>query len=94
MYLFRDQLSDNLLLKQHFIELDMSHLISYNTDLANRLIAQPAEMLPLFETAVREAAKRILSPNPSLAVDVPDCQVMLKSDANVVQIRDLNVGLI
>ena len=35
------------MLKQHFIEVDMGHLISYNTDLANQLIAQPAEMLPL-----------------------------------------------
>ncbi|KAI9484300.1 MCM2/3/5 family-domain-containing protein [Zychaea mexicana] len=89
-FVYRDQLSDNLMLKQHFIEVDMSHLISYNTDLANRLIAEPAAMLPLFEAAVKESAKRILSPNPTLAVDVPDCQVMLKSDANVIQIRELN----
>lgn len=35
------------MLKQHYIEVDTAHLISYNTDLATKLFAEPAEMLPL-----------------------------------------------
>lgn len=47
-----------------------------------------------FERGVKECAKRILFANPNAvdAAEVPDCQVMLKSDANVVQIRDLTVS--
>lgn len=44
---------------------------------------------------MKETAKRILFPNPDKTsnLDVPDCQVTLKSDANVVQIRELNVNI-
>ncbi|KAI9314724.1 MCM2/3/5 family-domain-containing protein [Dichotomocladium elegans] len=90
-FVYRDQLSEHLLLKQYYLEVDTTHLISFNTDLANRLIAEPAELLPLFENAVKECAKRILFPRPSevQSTSVPDCQVTLTSDANVIQIRDL-----
>lgn len=40
-------LSDNLMTKQYYIEVDMSHLISFDHELAKKLIAEPAEMLPL-----------------------------------------------
>ncbi|OBZ91148.1 DNA replication licensing factor mcm5 [Choanephora cucurbitarum] len=91
-YIYRDQLSQNLLTKQYFVEVDVNHLINYNADLANKLTNTPADYLPLFENAVKESAKRILFANPNSVsnMDVPDCQVTLKSDANVVQIRDLN----
>ncbi|KAI9485967.1 MAG: MCM2/3/5 family-domain-containing protein [Benjaminiella poitrasii] len=91
-YIYRDQLSQNLLTKQYFVEVDINHLINYNADLANKLTTSPATFLPLFENAVKESAKRILFANPNDVsnIDVPDCQVTLKSDANVIQIRDLN----
>ncbi|KAI8054949.1 MCM2/3/5 family-domain-containing protein [Gilbertella persicaria] len=91
-YIYRDQLSQNLLTKQYFVEVDINHLINYNADLANKLTNTPADYLPLFENAVKESAKRILFANPNTVsnMDVPDCQVTLQSDANVIQIRDLN----
>ncbi|KAI8890257.1 MCM-domain-containing protein [Backusella circina FSU 941] len=95
-YIYRDQLHENLLTKQYFIEVDMNHLINFNADLANKLTTSPADFLPLFEDAVKECAKRILFMNPTKVnlAEVPDCQVMLKSDANVIQIRDLNSDFI
>lgn len=71
----------------------MNHLIKYNPDLGSKLTSAPANYLPLFEIAVKESAKKILYANPSTVnnMEVPDCQVTLKSDANVIQIRDLNV---
>ncbi|EIE85988.1 hypothetical protein G6F46_002911 [Rhizopus delemar] len=89
-FIYRDQLQENVLTKQYFIEVDMLDLIGYNADLANRLKNSPADYLPLFENAVKESAKRILYANPNNNVHVPDCQVLLKSNENVVQIRDLN----
>ncbi|EIE76868.1 hypothetical protein RO3G_01572 [Rhizopus delemar RA 99-880] len=91
-FIYRDQLQENILTQQYFIEVDMLDLIGYNPDLANNLKNSPAEFLPLFENAVKESAKRILYANPNNInnIDVPDCQVMLKSNENVVHIRDLN----
>ncbi|KAG0750291.1 hypothetical protein G6F57_003256 [Rhizopus arrhizus] len=91
-FIYRDQLQENILTQQYFIEVDMLDLIGYNPDLANNLKNSPAEFLPLFENAVKESAKRILYANPNNVnnIDVPDCQVMLKSNENVVHIRDLN----
>ncbi|SAL97161.1 hypothetical protein [Absidia glauca] len=91
-YVYRDQLQEHLMLKQYYLQVDVSHLINYNADLANKLTNAPAEHLPLFETAVKESAKRILFATPGTIddADVPDCQVTLTSDANVIQIRDLN----
>ncbi|KAI8083069.1 MCM2/3/5 family-domain-containing protein [Halteromyces radiatus] len=91
-FIYRDQLQEHLMVKQYYIQVDMSHLINYNADLANKLSNSPAEHLPLFELAVKESAKRILFATPGTIddADVPDCQVTLTSDANVIQIRDLN----
>ncbi|KAI8335322.1 MCM2/3/5 family-domain-containing protein [Chlamydoabsidia padenii] len=91
-YVYRDQLQEHLMLKQYYIQVDMSHLINYNATLANNLTNSPAEHLPLFESAVKESAKRILFATPGTVdeSDIPDCQVTLTSDANVIQIRDLN----
>ncbi|CAO3617003.1 unnamed protein product [Cunninghamella echinulata] len=95
-YIYRDQLQEHLMLKQYYIEVDMSHLINSNANLANKLTNSPAEHLPLFEIAVKESAKRILFTTPGTIsnADVPDCQVTLTSDANVTQIRDLNSNYI
>ncbi|ORZ02330.1 MCM2/3/5 family-domain-containing protein [Syncephalastrum racemosum] len=91
-FVYREQLKDRLLQKQHYIEVDTAHLITFNRPLADDLFAKPSELLPLFEAAVKECAKRILFVNPHKVKtsDVPDCQVMLKSDANVTPIRDLD----
>ncbi|CAO3703449.1 unnamed protein product [Rhizopus stolonifer] len=91
-FIYRDQLQEHILTQQYYIEVDMVHIIGHNPDLANGLKNAPAEFLPLFENAAKEFAKRILYTNPSTVnnLDVPDCQVMLKSNENAIQIRDLN----
>ncbi|ORX49392.1 MCM-domain-containing protein [Hesseltinella vesiculosa] len=91
-FVYRDQLHEHVMLKQYYLEVDMRHLINFNQDLANKLTTSPADHLPLFEMAVKESAKRILFTTPGTVDDaeVPDCQVTLTSDANVIQIRDLN----
>ncbi|KAI8070893.1 MCM2/3/5 family-domain-containing protein [Gongronella butleri] len=95
-FVYRDQLQEHLMSKQYYLQVDMSHLISFSEDLANKLANSPAEHLPLFEMAVKDSAKRILFAMPGTVDDaeVPDCQVTLTSDANVIQIRDLNSNYI
>lgn len=45
-----------------------------------------------FEDACRAAADELTQPRPEGEEQVEDIQVMLKSDANPIQIRQLRVG--
>lgn len=88
---FRDQLRDNILVKQFYLNVNIAHLISFNEELADKLTSNPADMLPLFEMAVKDSAKQIVYPGSDSKKEFPDCQVTLYSDANYTLIRDLNV---
>ncbi|KAK9454462.1 MCM2/3/5 family-domain-containing protein [Dipodascopsis uninucleata] len=95
-FIYRDQLRENILVRQYKLSVDMSHLISYNEDLAHKLMNEPTELLPLFENSVREVAKRIVFPgalnDESITQEIPPCQVILTSNANPIAIRDLDAS--
>ncbi|KAL1920772.1 uncharacterized protein VTP21DRAFT_11407 [Calcarisporiella thermophila] len=98
-FLYRDQLRQNLMAKQYFLEVDLKHLSAFNEDLAQMLNDRPAEILPLFEAAVKESARRILYANPAPKTEqeireqrVPDFQVTLRSQANKIPIRQLDAS--
>lgn len=58
-FLYRDQLRNNLLVKRYSLSVDMEHLIGYNEDLYKKLSDEPSDVVPLFETAITQVAKRI-----------------------------------
>ncbi|QSL64952.1 hypothetical protein MERGE_002256 [Pneumocystis wakefieldiae] len=93
-YIYRDQLRDNILVKQFYLNVNIAHLISFNEELADKLTSNPADMLPLFEMAVKDSAKQIVYPGSDSKKEFPDCQVTLYSDANYTLIRDLNASYI
>lgn len=43
----RDQLRENVLLKQYYCDVDIAHLISFNEELAHKLVTEPSEIIPL-----------------------------------------------
>jgi DNA replication licensing factor MCM5 len=47
VFVYRDQIRENVLVKQYYCDIDMAHLISYNEELAHRLASDPAAMIPL-----------------------------------------------
>ena len=51
------------------------------------------KILSQFEDAAREAADELTSPRPLGEENVEDIQLLLKSDANPIQIRDLRVRI-
>lgn len=53
-FVYREQLKDRLLQKQHFIEVDAAHLITFNRSLADDLFAKPSELLPLVKQKKRQ----------------------------------------
>ncbi|KAF3933105.1 hypothetical protein ABW20_dc0110593 [Dactylellina cionopaga] len=95
LFVYRDQLQENVLIKRYCLDVDVAHLISFNEELADALATEPAEKLPLFEAAAKECARRILIPvlaadkKPS---DAPEIQITLHSSMNETRIRDLTAN--
>ncbi|KAI9662776.1 MAG: minichromosome maintenance protein 5 [Trizodia sp. TS-e1964] len=90
-FVYRDQIRENVLVKQYFCDVDIAHLISFDEELANKLASEPAEVIPLFEAALKKCTHRILYPtqqNPLL----PEHQLLLHSSASQISIRDLNAS--
>lgn len=46
-FVSRDQLRQNVLIKQYYCDVDIAHLISYNQKLAHKLTTEPADIIPL-----------------------------------------------
>lgn len=90
-FIYRDQLRENLLIKNYFLKVEADHLIAFNEELNKKLTDDPAEMMPLFENAITDIAKRIayLS-NDEIPQDFPTCQLIFYSKANETSIRHLD----
>ena len=79
MRICRDQIRENVLVKQYFCDVDVAHLIAYNEELAHKLTTQPADIIPLvsgllcfssassdtlqFEAALKDCTHRIVFPS-------------------------------
>lgn len=42
-----DQIRENVLLKQYYCDVNVGHLISFDEELAHRLVTEPTEIIPL-----------------------------------------------
>ncbi|KAF8473854.1 MCM2/3/5 family-domain-containing protein [Kalaharituber pfeilii] len=93
-FIYRDQLKENILTKLYYLDVDIAHLISFNEELAHRLQNEPADIVPLFEAAIRECARRMVITGASATERFPECQLLLHSSANLTPIRDLNASYI
>lgn len=47
IFVYRDQLRENALLKKFCCDVNITDLIKYNEELAHRLVTEPAEIIPL-----------------------------------------------
>ncbi|MCJ1310381.1 minichromosome maintenance protein 5 [Agyrium rufum] len=88
-YIYRDQIRQNVLIRQYYCDVDVAHLISYDEELANKLRSEPGEVIPLFEAALKECTQRIVFPYEK-AKKLPDHQLLLHSTASLTPIRDLD----
>ncbi|KAF5964230.1 minichromosome maintenance protein 5 (cell division control protein 46) [Fusarium bulbicola] len=88
-FVYRDQLRENALLKRYFCDVNINDLISFNEELAHQLTSEPAEIIPLFENALKKCTHRIVFPHEPKA-EIPDHQLLLHSNADDVSIRNLD----
>ncbi|RLV95642.1 Minichromosome maintenance protein 5 [Spathaspora sp. JA1] len=90
-FIYRDQLRENLLINNYFLKVDSEHLIGFNEELNKKLTDDPSEMIPLFENAITDIAKRIayLSTD-EVPQHFPNCQLILYSNTNCISLRNLD----
>lgn len=67
----------------------MEDLSGFDETLADKLKKQPTEHIQIFEEAAKEVADEITAPRPEHEEVVHDIQILLTSDANPTNIRDL-----
>lgn len=90
-FIYRDQLRENLLIKNYFLKVNSEHLISYNAELHTKLNEDPADMIPMFEEAITETAKKLAFLSAEdIPAGFPKCQLILYSNASQTSIRDLD----
>ncbi|TVY41785.1 DNA replication licensing factor [Lachnellula occidentalis] len=89
VFIYRDQIRENVLMKQYYCDVDVGHLISFNEELAHRLVTEPAEIIPLFESALKKCTHRIVYPSDKDVV-IPEHQLLLHSSAGDISIRNLD----
>ncbi|KAK1835777.1 MCM2/3/5 family-domain-containing protein [Podospora conica] len=87
-FIYRDQLKENALLRKYYCDVNIDDLAKYNEEIAHRLLNEPADIVPLFETALKRCTHRIVHPHET-KVNLPDHQLLLHSSAQVTSIRDL-----
>ncbi|KAJ2610602.1 minichromosome maintenance protein 5 [Coemansia sp. RSA 1365] len=89
VFIYRDQLRQNLAVGENMLDVSLQDLASFDESLSQQLVNHPADVLPLFELAAQNSARRIVAPGTQGLQDVPEVQVTLRSNTNVVNIRDL-----
>ena len=87
-FIYRDQIRENVLVKRYYCDIDIAHLISYNEELAQKLRSDPAEILPLFEEALKQCTQRIVYPQQP-RLKLPQHQLIIHSSVAETSIRDL-----
>lgn len=89
-FVYRNQLRENILSKQFKLTVHSENLISFHDELHQRLFENPKEIIPLFERAITEIAKRnIYLTNEEAPSIFPQCQLILLSNDNKISIRDI-----
>ena len=90
-FLYRNQLRENILSKQFKLTVHSEDLISFHDELHQKLIENPKDVIPLFERAITEIAKRnIYLTNEEAPAFFPTCQLILLSNDTKISIRDID----
>lgn len=76
---------------QYFLEVNIEDIGSYDETLAEKVHKQPSEYMPIFEEAAKDVAEEITTPRPEGEEEVQDIQIILSSESNPTNLRDMKV---
>ncbi|KYR00513.1 MCM family protein [Tieghemostelium lacteum] len=85
VFIYRDQLKQNYNLGLHYLEVNIDHLIRYDSDLSNLLLNKPNEIIPIFEDSIKDSIKLM---NFDLG-SIDDIQLLFRSSLEPSAIRDM-----
>ncbi|KAJ3616409.1 hypothetical protein Zmor_011905 [Zophobas morio] len=88
-FYYRDLLRRQYNSGNYFVTVNLEHLSKVNEILANNIIENPTEYLPLFENAINRAVDEMTRPRPPTAPFKP-LQLTISSDQNPIPIRELD----
>jgi len=94
VFVYRDMIRNHYNLGEFWCEVDIAHLSSYDSELAEYLQNDPSYLLPLFEAAAKQLADDVTKPRPLDNQELQDVQVLLKSDSKTSSIRHLKADQI
>ena len=86
---YREQLLQRWRKRETFLEIDLAHLQEYDSGLLSKVTEKPTDYLPIFERAAKDALARLTVDLPP-GEELPDFQVLFKSDQVPMQLRTLN----
>jgi len=87
---YRDQIKNNYLRNEFFVEVSLDDLASFNSELVEKIRKTPGDVLPLFEEAAKEVADEVTRPRSDGNDDVMNMQVTLRSAEVGSAMRDLS----
>ncbi|KAF2153351.1 MCM-domain-containing protein [Myriangium duriaei CBS 260.36] len=85
---YRDQIRENVLSKQYYCDIDIADLIAYDEQVAHQLNNEPGEIIPLFESAIKQCTQKIVYPSQR-DIHLPEHQLLLHSSVSQTLIRGL-----
>lgn len=92
VYIYRDALLRHFNRGEYYTEVDLKHVEEYDADCLTVLQSRPAEAIPLFEAAVKDALKLLLATSRAASIDatqIPDFQIVLQSAQSPHSLRNL-----
>uniref|UniRef100_A0A915KMJ9 DNA replication licensing factor MCM5 n=1 Tax=Romanomermis culicivorax TaxID=13658 RepID=A0A915KMJ9_ROMCU len=79
-HVYREQLTRKCNIGEFWLEVDFCDLRNFDEELADKFRQKPTIMLSAFEEAAKEVADEITRPRPEDEKELPDIQVIFKSD--------------
>lgn len=94
IYKYRDQLKDHFNLGEHWINVSLEDLDSYDEFLSDKLKKNPNKMMELFELAATEVCDDVTAPRKEGMEEVPRIQVMVTSVGTPTSLKDLKSDMV
>ncbi|GBC07304.1 hypothetical protein RclHR1_07380004 [Rhizophagus clarus] len=90
LFVYREKIKRNFEARNYYVDVHIEHLDLYDRQFSDKLKETPADLLPLFESAVEKFARKLLH---DIDVEIPPFQVVLRAPqkANVLM-RELNAN--
>ncbi|KAJ1624805.1 MCM2/3/5 family-domain-containing protein [Pavlovales sp. CCMP2436] len=88
-FIYREQLLAHYNAGEYYLDINLDHLLAYDSRLTNALMASPGVHLALFEKAATEAAELIAVSSEARSSDIPAIQILLSASKSPSTIREM-----